>query len=147
MPAELHRLVFDTEVKPHWFTHSDRFWFSYKTTKGTGYYLVQPIVSLADAEPTSAEREREARRQRHAGELQLKGLRTYSGTSRWLAPGSDRLYFIIRDRDFRLWAHYVGHDDNRDWVGFTQAETRHAVRLINEWHPPVALSNGAMSRN
>ncbi|MFZ0552583.1 MAG: M14 metallopeptidase family protein [Steroidobacteraceae bacterium] len=36
-----------------------------------------------------------------------------------------------------LWAHYVGHDDNRDWVGFTQVETRHAVKLINEWHPQI----------
>jgi hypothetical protein len=36
-----------------------------------------------------------------------------------------------------LWHHYVGHDDNRDWVGFTQVETRHAVKLINEWHPQI----------
>lgn len=36
-----------------------------------------------------------------------------------------------------LWAHYVGHDDNRDWVGFTQPETQHAVKLINEWHPQI----------
>lgn len=63
--------------------------------------LVQPIISLADAAPTGAEREREARLQRDAGELKLKGFRTYSGTSRWLAGGSDKLYFIIRDRDFR----------------------------------------------
>jgi hypothetical protein len=36
-----------------------------------------------------------------------------------------------------LWAHYTGHDDNRDWVGLTQAETLHAVKLINEWHPQI----------
>ncbi|MFZ0273334.1 MAG: M14 metallopeptidase family protein [Acidobacteriaceae bacterium] len=36
-----------------------------------------------------------------------------------------------------LWAHYTGHDDNRDWVGITQAETQHAVKLINEWHPHI----------
>ncbi|MBB6143641.1 hypothetical protein HNQ77_001590 [Silvibacterium bohemicum] len=36
-----------------------------------------------------------------------------------------------------LWAHYTGHDDNRDWVGFTQPETRHTVKLINEWHPQI----------
>jgi dipeptidyl-peptidase 4 len=63
--------------------------------------LVQPIISLADAAPSSAEREKDARLQRDSGELKLKGFRTYSGTSRWLAPGSDKLYFIIRDRDFR----------------------------------------------
>ncbi|MGA8092718.1 MAG: DPP IV N-terminal domain-containing protein, partial [Steroidobacteraceae bacterium] len=42
MPAELRQLVFDTAVSPHWFAHSDRFWFSYRTTQGTDYYLVNP---------------------------------------------------------------------------------------------------------
>jgi len=36
-----------------------------------------------------------------------------------------------------LWAHYVGHDDNRDWATFTQVETRLAVKLINKWHPQI----------
>ena len=42
MPAELSQLVFDTSITPHWFSRSDRFWFSYKTTRGTDYYLVDP---------------------------------------------------------------------------------------------------------
>src|SRR6185437_14558524 len=63
--------------------------------------LVQPIVSIADAEPTRAEREKEDRLQHDSDELKLKGFRTYSGTSRWLAPGSGKLYFVLRDRDFR----------------------------------------------
>jgi dipeptidyl-peptidase 4 len=42
MPAELRQLVFDTAVNPHWFTRSDRFWFSYRTTRGTDFYLVDP---------------------------------------------------------------------------------------------------------
>ncbi len=36
-----------------------------------------------------------------------------------------------------LWAHYTGHDDNRDWVGMTQPETQHTVKIINEWHPQI----------
>lgn len=36
-----------------------------------------------------------------------------------------------------LWGHYIGHDDNRDWVGLTQVETQMAVKLINEWHPEM----------
>ncbi len=33
---------------------------------------------------------------------------------------------------------YVGHDDNRDWYGFTQVETQLAVdKVINPWHPQV----------
>lgn len=37
-----------------------------------------------------------------------------------------------------VYHHYVGHDDNRDWYGFTQVETQLAVdKVINPWHPQV----------
>ncbi len=36
-----------------------------------------------------------------------------------------------------LYAKYVGHDDNRDWVGLTQRETQHTAKVINEWHPQI----------
>jgi hypothetical protein len=46
-----------------------------------------------------------------------------------------------------LWGHYIGHDDNRDWVGFTQPETRDAVKLINEWHPQILYDLHQMGSN
>lgn len=49
MPAELHQLVFSTSVAPHWCAHSDRFWFDYKTTQGTLYYLVDPDTQTRKA--------------------------------------------------------------------------------------------------
>src|SRR5882762_2275012 len=37
-----------------------------------------------------------------------------------------------------MYHHYVGHDDNRDWYGFTQVETQLTVdKVINLWHPQV----------
>jgi hypothetical protein len=37
-----------------------------------------------------------------------------------------------------LYHHYVGHDNNRDWYAFTQAETQHTVtQLHNVWHPQI----------
>jgi hypothetical protein len=36
-----------------------------------------------------------------------------------------------------LYAKYVGHDDNRDWVGLTQYETMHTAKIINAWHPQI----------
>lgn len=38
-----------------------------------------------------------------------------------------------------LYHHYTGHDNNRDWYAFTQAETRLVVdSLYGVWHPQVA---------
>ncbi|MBV9268835.1 MAG: peptidase M14, partial [Acidobacteriaceae bacterium] len=36
-----------------------------------------------------------------------------------------------------LYHHYVGHDDNRDWYTFSQAETRNVVRLYNRVLPEI----------
>jgi len=38
----------------------------------------------------------------------------------------------------RLYQKYVGHDNNRDWYIFSQAETRLAIEKIhNVWHPQI----------
>src|SRR5690242_14689688 len=42
LPDALSKLVFDLAVTPHWFSESDRFWYSYQTTEGTRYYVVDP---------------------------------------------------------------------------------------------------------
>jgi dipeptidyl aminopeptidase/acylaminoacyl peptidase len=42
LPDNVNKLVFDLAVTPHWFTFSDRFWYSYQTTEGTKYYIVDP---------------------------------------------------------------------------------------------------------
>jgi dipeptidyl-peptidase-4 len=43
LPDSVNKLVFDLSVTPHWFTVSDRFWYSYRTTDGTKYYIVDPL--------------------------------------------------------------------------------------------------------
>ena len=42
LPDAVNKLVFDLSVTPRWFTLSDKFWYSYRTTEGTRYYLVDP---------------------------------------------------------------------------------------------------------
>ena len=43
LPDAMNKLVFDLSVTPHWFTQSDKFWYSYRTTEGTSYYIVDPV--------------------------------------------------------------------------------------------------------
>lgn len=43
LPDSVNKLVFDLAVTPHWFTLSDKFWYSYQTTEGTKYYVVDPL--------------------------------------------------------------------------------------------------------
>ena len=42
LPDAVNKLVFDLTVTPHWFSESDKFWYSYQTTEGTRYYVVDP---------------------------------------------------------------------------------------------------------
>src|SRR5882724_4769055 len=41
-PAKIGKLLFDTSVAPHWFDQSDKFSYSYQTTDGTRYWVVDP---------------------------------------------------------------------------------------------------------
>ena len=42
LPDAVNKLVFDLTVTPHWFSESDKFWYSYQTTEGTRYHVVDP---------------------------------------------------------------------------------------------------------
>ncbi|GAA3585063.1 S9 family peptidase [Snuella lapsa] len=39
-PKNLAKLVHSTTVSPHWLKNGNRFWYQYKTTEGSNYYLV-----------------------------------------------------------------------------------------------------------
>ncbi|MBJ6367950.1 S9 family peptidase [Snuella sedimenti] len=39
-PKNLAKLVHSTTVTPHWLKNGNRFWYQYKTTEGSNYYLV-----------------------------------------------------------------------------------------------------------
>jgi len=40
---KIGKLVFDTSVTPHWLELSDRFWYSYETSQGRQFYLIDPM--------------------------------------------------------------------------------------------------------
>jgi dipeptidyl-peptidase 4 len=41
-PKKLEKVLFTTNVDPHWLKKSDRFWYSYETTNGRSWYIVDP---------------------------------------------------------------------------------------------------------
>jgi len=41
-PARLDKMVFSTNVDPHWLKKSTRFWYTYQTTSGKNWYIVDP---------------------------------------------------------------------------------------------------------
>ena len=40
--AKVGKLVFDTSVTPHWLETGDRFWYSYETSQGKKWWMVDP---------------------------------------------------------------------------------------------------------
>src|SRR5215469_2258639 len=42
-PKKLEKMIFRTQVDPHWLKHSDRFWYVYETTEGKKWYIVDPL--------------------------------------------------------------------------------------------------------
>ncbi len=55
---KLNTLLFSTVVNPHWFQQGNNFWFEYKTSDGTSWYVVDPSARtktpLFDREKTAA---------------------------------------------------------------------------------------------
>ncbi|MCX6574054.1 MAG: DPP IV N-terminal domain-containing protein, partial [Candidatus Aminicenantes bacterium] len=43
-PAKVGKLVFDTSVAPHWLSTGDRFWYSYETSQGRKWLIVDPAT-------------------------------------------------------------------------------------------------------
>ncbi len=41
-PQKMEKMVFSTSVQAHWLKNSTRFWYSYETTNGKTYYIVDP---------------------------------------------------------------------------------------------------------
>lgn len=44
--AQVGKLVFDLSVTPHWLDTGDKFWYSYETSSGRRFYLVDPVKRI-----------------------------------------------------------------------------------------------------
>ncbi len=41
---KVNNMVFSTSIRPNWFKNSDKFWYSWKDSNGTKYYIVDPVA-------------------------------------------------------------------------------------------------------
>ena len=41
---KMNQMVYSTQIRPNWFRDSDRFWYSWRTSEGTRYYIVDPAT-------------------------------------------------------------------------------------------------------
>ena len=46
---KVNQMVFSTTVQPAWFKNGDRFWYTWKTSKGTSWYIVNPETGKKSA--------------------------------------------------------------------------------------------------
>ena len=42
--SKLENMLFSTTVDPHWFKSGEKFWYNYKTSEGTRWYIVDPVA-------------------------------------------------------------------------------------------------------
>ena len=42
-PKKLEKLIFSTNVDPHWLKKTDRFWYMFETTEGKKWYIVDAV--------------------------------------------------------------------------------------------------------
>lgn len=45
---KLKNMLFSTLVDPHWFQNGNGFWYEYKTSEGTFWYVVNPSLKRKD---------------------------------------------------------------------------------------------------
>ena len=46
---KMQQMVYSTRIRPNWFKNSDKFWYSWKTSEGTQYYIVDPATGKKTA--------------------------------------------------------------------------------------------------
>ncbi|MBI9058487.1 MAG: DPP IV N-terminal domain-containing protein [Labilibaculum sp.] len=42
-PTKLRSMVYSTSVNPHWLKNGEKFWYTYRTSQGQKYYIVDPV--------------------------------------------------------------------------------------------------------
>ncbi len=92
----LESLTYSTAVNPGWIGKTDLFWYSYRTSKGTNYWLVDPAkktkVALFDKEKLGGQLAELSRKPIDAAELKLQRGRVSDDAAKFTFVFDDKLY-------------------------------------------------------
>ncbi|MFL5807880.1 MAG: DPP IV N-terminal domain-containing protein, partial [Flavisolibacter sp.] len=78
-PKKLDKMVFSTQVDPHWLKKSNRFWYTYETSNGKNWFIVDPVKGekrqLFDKEKMASELSKIVRDPVDAQHLRIDSMR------------------------------------------------------------------------
>ena len=81
------QMVYSTQIRPNWFRNSDRFWYSWKTSQGTRYYVVDAVTGvkteLFDMDRLAMQVSEITRDPYDAAHLPLNSRRTSTSSGTW----------------------------------------------------------------
>ncbi len=96
--ANVNKMLKSTRVNPQWFEDSDKFWYTYTTTSGKNYYVVDPTKKsrtlLFDNKDFAAKLSELTRKPWNFNELTLRGLK--------LEDDNETMTFMVDSIDYHF---------------------------------------------
>lgn len=131
--GKLTTMIFSTKVDPHWTPKGDKFWYSYKTGKGTVWYLVNPATksktTLFDQEKLAAELSEITHDPTIAEQLPIYGLEAkLDGTFEFYVNTKND---VVED----TLSEYKPTKGKEQFFFSYNPDTRKLTRIENKWKP------------
>ncbi len=131
--AFLKQFFYSTSVRPHWIGKTSRFWYSYKTSKGTTWWLVDPEegkkVPLFDHFHLAALLTQEGKKAVDQGKLPLSGGKIDDkGKLFTFNALGFRFEYDLKKGTLKKLGKAVVRKPSLNWKGLTDRERRERIR-------------------
>lgn len=129
--SKLSTMLFSTQIDPHWTPKGDRFYYSYKTSKGTTWYIVNPAAGtkkpLFDQVKLAAELSQITHDPTIAEQLPIRGLEAKEdGTFEFYVSTKND----IKEDTLSL---YKPKEGKETFFFSYNADTQQLTRIENKW--------------
>lgn len=134
-PDNLERMVFSTSVDPHWLKESNRFWYTYETSEGKFYYIVDPArrnkIQMFDRDELAAEMTRLTGDPFDGKHLFIEKLK--------FIKGEKQLKFEVKSKLLKVDAEEDGDSQDSD-----RRKNKKKKKEAKVWHFEYDLQNGEL---